>query len=234
MTTYRLGGVTAALTALVMLGTPTQAVGDEAAWVWPLQPIPTIAAAFAPPDEVWQSGHRGVDLLGSHGQSVFAIGPGRVTFAASLAGRGVVVVDHGELRSTYEPVLAQVAVGERMVAGQPVGLLQSVHSHCAPMSCLHLGLKRGEAYLDPLAVLPDRDVRLKPLDGQVVQTLSLDAAAGGIQDAAGGHPLPGPSHTSRASDSESRLTSRSILGGAAAVTATMLAAGLRRRPQARG
>lgn len=226
MTKRRLTTLGLALSAFMALSTPAWAASDEGAWVWPLQPTPPIVAGFAPPDEVWQAGHRGVDLLGSGGQSVLAIGTGRVTFAGPLAGRGVVVVDHGELRSTYEPVLAQVAVGEVVPAGQPVGLLQSVRSHCAPRTCLHLGLKRGETYLDPLDRLPDRAVRLKPLDGDVSSGLAGSSAAGA--DARDSPVAPAGMAT------ESRLGVRSVLGGAAAVTAAVLAVGRTRRPQARG
>ncbi len=215
-----------ALMTLMTLSPSALATSGQSAWVWPLQPTPRVVAAFDPPVEVWHAGHRGVDLLGSGGQSVLAIGPGRVTFAGPLAGRGVVVVDHGELRSTYEPVLAQVTVGERVPAGQPLGILQSVRSHCAPQTCLHLGLKRDQTYLDPLNVLPAREVRLKPLDGEVAPAL---ATRGSAVTGASARP-PGP----RGTDAGSELSARSLLGGAAAVTAAVLAAGRRRRPQARG
>lgn len=226
MTTNRLTAVAVALMGLMTLGAPALAASGQSAWAWPLQPTPRVVAAFDPPQEVWHAGHRGVDLLGSGGQSVVAIGSGRVTFAGPLAGRGVVVVDHGELRSTYEPVLAQVTVGERVPAGQPLGILQSVRSHCAPQTCLHLGLKRGQTYLDPLDVLPAREVRLKPLDDEVAPTL---ATGGSTVPRAPARP-PGP----RGTDAGGELSARSVLGGAAAVTAAVLAAGRGRRPQARG
>ena len=35
--------------------------------------------------------------------------PGRVSFAGRVAGKPVVVVDHGATRTTYEPVLALVS-----------------------------------------------------------------------------------------------------------------------------
>ena len=45
------------------------------------------------------------------GQPVHTALAGTVTYAGLLAGRGVVVVDHGATRTTYEPVTAAVAVG---------------------------------------------------------------------------------------------------------------------------
>jgi murein DD-endopeptidase MepM/ murein hydrolase activator NlpD len=54
-------------------------------------------------------GHRGVDLAAVAGAPVLAAGAGTVVFAGTVAGRGVVSVDHsGGLRTTYEPVLPTV------------------------------------------------------------------------------------------------------------------------------
>jgi murein DD-endopeptidase MepM/ murein hydrolase activator NlpD len=131
--------------------------------VWPLDPQPEVVAGFDPPSTPWGSGHRGVDLLGRPGQSVRAAHPGTVTFAGTLAGRGVVVVDHGSTRTTYEPVDPVVAVGQVVDGGDVLGSLQAGLSHCFPRTCLHWGLLRGEEYLDPLSLLGLGPVRLLPL-----------------------------------------------------------------------
>ena len=104
-----------------------------------------------------------MDLLGSPGQQVHAALPGRVSFAGMLAGRGVVVVDHGDTRTTYEPVAAGVAVGDGVAAGEPIGRLEVAGSHCFPRACLHWGWLRGETYLDPLDLVGGGPVRLLPL-----------------------------------------------------------------------
>jgi murein DD-endopeptidase MepM/ murein hydrolase activator NlpD len=106
-----------------------------------------------------------VDLLGHAGQAVLAARSGRITFAARLAGRGVVVVDHGLLRTTYEPVTAAVRVGDHVGQGQRIGDLQRGRSHCFPRVCLHWGLLRGRTYLDPLLLVGGGPVRLLPLRG---------------------------------------------------------------------
>ena len=80
-------------------------------------------AGFDPPGDPWGAGHRGVDLAGSAGQSVHAALAGTVRFAGLIAGRGVVVVDHGDTRTTYEPVDATVAVGSSVATGRPIGRL---------------------------------------------------------------------------------------------------------------
>lgn len=131
--------------------------------VWPLEPAPTVVAGFDPPTAPWAPGHRGVDLLGLPGQSVRAALAGTVSFAGSIAGRGVVVVDHGSTRTTYEPVDATVSVGVTVDAGGAIGTLQRGLSHCFPRTCLHWGLLLGELYLDPLTLLGAAPVRLLPL-----------------------------------------------------------------------
>jgi murein DD-endopeptidase MepM/ murein hydrolase activator NlpD len=125
-------------------------------------PLPgPVVRGFDPPDQPWLSGHRGVDLLGTVGAEVVAALAGRVVFAGIIAGRGVVVVSHGSLRTTYLPVRASVDVGQQVGTGQVIGRLASGHG-CPGGSCLHWGLKRGEAYLDPLSLLDAGPIRLLP------------------------------------------------------------------------
>ena len=100
---------------------------------------------------------------GAVGQPVLAALPGAVTFAGPLAGRGVVVVDHGATRTTYEPVAATVTVGTPVAAGAQVGTLELAGSHCFPRACLHWGWIEGETYLDPLRLVGAGPVRLLPL-----------------------------------------------------------------------
>lgn len=166
--------LTGLLTALLLCW-PVAAAGvmsDAARWQWPLSPVPHVVRAFQAPSTPYGAGHRGVDLAGTVGQQVFAIGTGTVTFAGSVAGRGVVVVDHGALRSTYEPVTPQVHRGDRVTAGRPIATLQAVQSHCAPEICLHLGVRRGAVYIDPLSLFGALPVRLEPLNGLLAPATS--------------------------------------------------------------
>lgn len=129
-----------------------------------MRPEPAVHARFDPPAQDWLPGHRGVDLVGSPGQWVHSGLPGVVGFAGALGGKQVVVVDHGPTRTTYEPVLADVSVGDRVAAGDRIGWLLGTPSHCAPTACLHWGWRRGDRYLDPLLLVGGaRPVRLLPL-----------------------------------------------------------------------
>jgi murein DD-endopeptidase MepM/ murein hydrolase activator NlpD len=166
--------VVAGLVALCSLSRPPDAVGAPAdpvpVGVWPLQPTPDVVRAFDPPDSAWGAGHRGVDLAGTVGQVVHAALAGRVTFASGLAGRGVVVVDHGATRTTYEPVVASVRVGDVLARGQPIGTLSLAGSHCFPRACLHWGWRRGDTYLDPLLLMGGGPIVLLPLWGSAPPT----------------------------------------------------------------
>jgi murein DD-endopeptidase MepM/ murein hydrolase activator NlpD len=134
-----------------------------AKWDWPLKPA-QLSAGFDRPAQNWLPGHRGVDLIGQAGDQVLAAGNGVITFAGLVAGKGVVVIKHGSLRTTYEPVSALVAVGSKVRVGEVIGTLTPGESHCSnqtTVSCLHWGLIRGEKYLNPLTLVQKR-VRLLP------------------------------------------------------------------------
>lgn len=168
MTRLRSSTMLAALAPLLLLlCLPARAVAlpdPVPVGVWPLQPAPPpVVAYFDPPADPYAAGHRGVDLLGHPGQSVATALAGTVTYAGMLAGRGVVVVDHGTTRTTYQPVSASVAVGTAVAAGDPIGTLELPGSHCFPRSCLHWGWIEGETYLDPLLLVGGGPVRLLPL-----------------------------------------------------------------------
>lgn len=150
------------LASVLLLASPA-AASEDPIGQWPLNPEPEVVADFDPPSNPYGAGHRGVDLLGDPNQRVRAALPGAVTYAGPLAGRGVVVVDHGSTRTTYEPVQATVTVGDRVVAGDMIGRLQVPGSHCFPRACLHWGWREGDTYLDPLRLVGAGPVRLLPL-----------------------------------------------------------------------
>ncbi len=136
---------------------------DDPLGEWPLTPEPQVVARFDPPSDPYAAGHRGVDLLGDVAQPVRAALPGSITFAGPLAGRGVVVVEHGPTRTTYEPVRAGMTVGDAVSAGDVIGHLELFGSHCFPRACLHWGWRAGDTYLDPLRLVGAGPVRLLPL-----------------------------------------------------------------------
>jgi murein DD-endopeptidase MepM/ murein hydrolase activator NlpD len=139
---------------------------DAPAWRWPLAPPITVLRGFQPPPAPWEPGHRGIDLAASPGQTVYAAGSGEITYAGTLAGRGVVAVTHDQaaaLRTTYVPVRAAVLPGSRVSAGAKIGTVEGGTGHCGPRACLHWGLLRDKAYHDPLGLLCRPMMRLFPV-----------------------------------------------------------------------
>ncbi|MFE7115307.1 murein hydrolase activator EnvC family protein [Streptomyces sp. NPDC057654] len=180
---------------------PTAA--DGPARSWPVSgaggaPRPLVVRAWEPPPTPWAAGHRGVDLAARAGQAVRAAGGGTVSFAGTVAGRGVLSVELSgtgspPLRTTYEPVRATARAGDRVAAGETVGVLRAGPSHCAA-ACLHWGLLRGHRYLDPLSLLPPEMLgggpsRLLPVFGVPVGSLALSPA---VLPATTGGPLATP------------------------------------------
>ncbi len=160
------------LVSLMLLAGAPVAADDDPVGVWPLRPAPQVVARFDPPTSPYGPGHRGVDLLSRPGQDVHTALAGTVTYAGPLAGRGVVVVSHGQTRTTYEPVSAAVSVGDAVDQGTAIGVVQAFGSHCAPRVCLHWGWLRGQTYLDPLRLVGAGPIRLLPLwrDDPVVRS----------------------------------------------------------------
>ena len=198
--------VARALVVLLVAGcwlgaAPGGAHADEGPWSWPLAGAHKVSRPFAAPLTTYGRGHRGADLPAAPGAQVLAAGAGRVSYAGLLAGRGVVVVVHGALRTTYEPVTATVPVGALVSAGERVGVLEAAHAGCRREACLHWGLRRGEEYLDPVRLVERGPVRLLPvgadrapsdIDGAGAQALRPSTAS--PQDAAANAspPTAGP------------------------------------------
>jgi len=136
--------------------------------VWPVWPAEVVTEFDDPLP--YAAGHRGIDLAASLGQVVLAAGGGVVTVSGPVAGRSVVVIAHTpSLRTTYLPVTPLVRVGERVHAGEPIGVLAPPW-HCLGVSCLHWGARSGDRYIDPRSLLP--------LDASPIVLLPLDPPPG--------------------------------------------------------
>lgn len=174
----------------IWLGLPAHAAVPAAGFGLPLAGTPTVSRGFTPPATAYGAGHRGVDLAATPGASVLAAGAGQVTYVGLLAGRGVVTVTHaGGLRTTYEPVTAGVRLGAQVLRGAVLGTVARGHASCGGATCLHWGLLRGDAYLDPLGLLHEAPSRLLPLGGAAL-TQATGPRAAGAGAAARSSPAP--------------------------------------------
>lgn len=135
---------------------PSQVGTTSTRWAWPTGEPVAVLRAFDPPEQPWLSGHRGVDLKVKQGTPIRAVDHGTVVAAGTVVDRGVVSVRHPNgIRSTYEPLVTEVHVGEVVAAGQQIGVLQA-HPPGSPHSpgSLHLGAKLdSNTYVDPLSLL---------------------------------------------------------------------------------
>jgi murein DD-endopeptidase MepM/ murein hydrolase activator NlpD len=172
---------------------------------WPLAGTPEVIEGFMAPHHRYGPGHRGVDLAVRPGVPVLAAAAGTVAFAGSVAGRGVVSIDHGEWRTTYEPVASAVTAGQRVGSGQPVGRMSS-GGHCAGR-CLHWGLRHRTGYVDPLLLVgrstgalrllaaADREMAAKRARERAEAPAGGDPVAAAALGADGSHgflhPVPG-------------------------------------------
>jgi hypothetical protein len=154
--------VLAPLTSQV--GSAAAAVGGAQGFVPPLPAPLLVTHPFAPPVSRWGPGNRGVDLSAHTGEPVYASGAGTVLYAGMLAGRGVISVSQGSLRTTYEPVDPVVGTGERVSVGQLIGRVSAAADYCGPRgSCLHWGALRDGSYIDPMGLLRAPTIRLLPI-----------------------------------------------------------------------
>ncbi|MBC3185320.1 M23 family metallopeptidase [Corynebacterium sp. zg-331] len=186
MNPHRISVVSLFFCALCLLAHPAQVC----AWVSPVTRTSSpgvVRRAFEPTEHNWLSGHRGVDLEAHPGTPIYASGTGVVAFAGVVAGSPTVSIDHDEpvastgnnratelfnldpmtrIRTTYQPVIAQVKQGQRIHEGQLIGHVggqPAAHHHAA--SGLHWGariLPTDDHYINPLFLLPTPVIRLKP------------------------------------------------------------------------
>lgn len=118
-------------------------------WGWPTDPV-QVVRPFEAPAHAYGPGHRGLDLTASG--SVHSPADGRIAFAGEVAGRAVVTIDHGDgLVTTLEPVTTELAVGDAVARGAPVGVV-STGGHTGPGE-VHFGVRLDGVYVNPLRLL---------------------------------------------------------------------------------
>lgn len=150
--------------ALGVSGSPLAAVAQEDAgaaaaltvrsgreWVWPAAAF-RLVSPFVAPAHDYAPGHRGIDIRLTGSLDVRAPAAGVVAFSGSVAGRGILTIDHGGgLVTTLEPVDSPLVAGEPVARAQPVGTL-AAGGHAAPGS-LHFGVRLDGVYLNPMLLL---------------------------------------------------------------------------------
>ncbi|WP_374314803.1 peptidoglycan DD-metalloendopeptidase family protein [Microbacterium sp.] len=149
-----------AIAAVLALGPiPAQATTTDAAppplidgvaadWVWPLSAF-RLERAFEAPAHRYGAGHRGIDLRGDPDAAVRAPASGMIAFSGTVAGRGILTIDHGDgLVTTLEPVESELAAGALVERGQEVAVL-ALGGHAAA-GALHFGVRLDGDYVNPM------------------------------------------------------------------------------------
>ncbi|MEO5921904.1 MAG: M23 family metallopeptidase [Pseudolysinimonas sp.] len=146
------GAAVAVLLALtVAAADPPPVTGGR--WSWPVAAPHPIARPYLAPATEYGAGHRGIDIRAPAGSVIRAPADGVVHFAGFVVDRPVLSISHaGGVLSSFEPVEATVATGDRVRRGQIIGVLLAGHCTAA---CLHLGARIGGRYVNPLLFLGD-------------------------------------------------------------------------------
>lgn len=127
--------------------------------------------------------HSGVDLAADTGADVRSPADGIVTFAGAVPADGggtcgAVTVELADgLRVSLLP-LAEVFVsaGDRVSAADAVGTLAAAGDDSSGASHLHLGARRGSAYVDPTGFLPAAEAETPEPTGETVTDIAEPAA----------------------------------------------------------
>jgi hypothetical protein len=203
-------------TVVAVTARPASAADDGGDGAW-LRPVPgALVEAFDAPASVYGPGHRGADLAAGPGTPVRAANDGEVTFAGSVAGTLHVTVAHaGGLRTSYS-FLASVAVhtGQTVARGDVLGTTGGTGpDHDG--SVLHLGLRLGDRYLDPMLLFRPADltkmVRLVPADAPQESSWTPARERRDLQSSL---HLPVPGGTTGYTDSDSCDTDLPLIGDA--------------------
>ena len=120
-------------------------------WLAPVTESNRLTRPYQAPLTEWGSGHRGVDYATTEGAVVLAPADGTIAFGGTVATKPVLAVQHGAVRSAFEPVCGLLPVGTRVTAGQLIGTVcgQGYRSHCDPLLCLHFSARNESGYLSP-------------------------------------------------------------------------------------
>ena len=179
----------AAAVALALLVSPT-----ASGWTWPLDgPILRPFSFGADPHAGGQ--HRGIDVGGAAGTTVYAPASGTVSFVGSVPNGGHALTI--QTSDGYAVTLLQLGSitlvrGAAVAEGQPVGVVGTSADATTREAHVHLGIRRAvepDGYLDPLDFLPARPAIPVPIPvPSAPEPAKVDAPAAAPAPAAAAAP----------------------------------------------
>jgi len=174
--------------------------------------------------------HRGVDLAADAGASVQSPADGLVTFAGNVPADGggtcgaVTVELEDGLKVSLLP-LAEVFVsaGDSVSAAEAVGTLAAAGDDSSGAAHLHLGARRGSAYVDPTGFLPVAHAETAEPTAEAVTEVPEPAQAAAPPDAVGSVARGGASAPNASPEQGATTTEASAADPAAEVAAPAVA-----------
>lgn len=181
------------VTAIVVAGELIRPGIVEAGW--PLAQDARVAlgfgATYTAPDGTGAT-HRGIDVMGHEGERVLAPLAGRVAFAGSVPAAGggtmrAVTIETAQGSITLMPLTRfDVARGAELAEGDGVGVLAATGDASLAQPHLHVGVRRGDLYVDPLGIMAppvpqpaeQPEPRPEPLPTEVEAGAQAQAQAG--------------------------------------------------------
>lgn len=122
-------------------------------YIWPADGIMT--SDFGPRSvTVGSSYHKGIDIVGSYCQNIYAADGGTVTYSGVMSGFGNVIFithDNGDVTVYAHNTELLVSVGEKVMQGQVIALMGDTGTASA-IHC-HFELRVGGVQVDPLPYL---------------------------------------------------------------------------------
>ena len=135
---------------------------QASAWSWPLRGD-VLRPYSLGPDPYAAGQHRGVDVAGSAGETVWAPAAGTISFVGVVpsSGRTVTIQTDGYAVSLTHLGETTIAKGATVAEGDAVGVAGQSGDAEWPTPYVHLGIRVSSAadgYVDPASLLPPRAV----------------------------------------------------------------------------
>ena len=151
-----------------------RATSPSGTWSWPVHG--PLLRGFDPPESVYGSGHRGIDIAAPIGTALRVPEGAVVAFAGKVGGQLFVTLDHGgQLTSTYSWLGTSLVRNGDVVGRGQLFATSGLGHPGSGVPHLHMGVRLAGAYVDPLLYLGPAGVqdliRLAPfVDPQVAAT----------------------------------------------------------------
>jgi hypothetical protein len=191
-------GIAVLLPVLVALQVGVQ---PALAWAWPVDG--PVLRHFVLGDDPYAGGHhRGIDIGASANAPVRAPAPGTISFAGTVPGGGKTITIRtadGYAVTLLHLGSYDVARGETVGEGDPVGSVASTGAPAEPQPYVYLGVRRADdpqGYVDPLGLLPQAappEAPTPPPEPEPAPVLT-PAAQGAKGTPAGAHHPSGRAH----------------------------------------